>query len=109
VSASRAVTLAVSDGQLSATETAEVTVVAAAGLQLQVVAYKVKGVQQADLTWSGATSASVDVFRNGAKITSTSNDGAHTDNIGAKGGGSYRYKVCEAGTTTCSPEVSVSY
>jgi hypothetical protein len=71
--------------------------------------YKVKGVQRADLTWSGATGASVDVYRDGVKITTTANDGAHTDVIGKKGGGSYVYKVCDAGTTTCSNEAPVAF
>lgn len=87
-----------------------VTVSAPAGaISLSVSAFKVKGVQHADLTWSGATSANVDVYRNGAKVATIANSGSHTDNIGQKGSGSYTYKVCEAGTTTCSPEVSVSY
>jgi hypothetical protein len=38
------------------------------------------------------------------------NDGVHTDNIGAKGGGSYLYRVCETGATpTCSPQVPVVF
>lgn len=78
-------------------------------INLSASGYKVKGVQNADLTWSGATSTSVDIFRSGAKITTTANDGFHTDNIGKKGGGSYTYKVCEAGTSTCSNEVTVSF
>jgi subtilisin len=81
----------------------------AVGISLSATGYKVKGVQHADLTWSGATSTSVDVKRNGATIATTANDGAYTDKIGARGGGSYTYKVCEAGTTTCSPEVTVTY
>ena len=104
------VTLTVSDGKLSDVKTAHVAVGSPpTGLQLQVLAYKVKGLQHADLSWSGATSTNVDVFRNGVKVTTTPNDGAHMDNIGAKGGGSYTYTVCEAGTSTCSPVVSVSY
>jgi hypothetical protein len=70
---------------------------------------KVKGVQHADLTWSGATSTNVDIFRNGGKVVTTPNDGAHTDNIGAKGGGSYTYRVCEAGTNTCSGDVTITF
>jgi subtilisin len=81
----------------------------AEGISLSVRAYKVKGVQHADLTWSGATSANVDVWRNGSKITTTANDGAYTDNIGSKGGGSYTYKICEAGTSTCSNEATASF
>jgi subtilisin family serine protease len=79
------------------------------GFSLSATGRKVKGVQHVDLTWSGTTASGVDVFRNGAKVATTANDGAHTDNIGAKGGGSYTYKVCEAGTTTCSSEVTVTF
>lgn len=71
--------------------------------------YKVKGVKIADLSWSGATSANVDVFRDGSKISTTANDGAYTDNTGQKGGGGYSYQVCEAGTSTCSATVNVSF
>lgn len=65
--------------------------------------------QHAELTWSGATSPSVDVYRDGARITTTANDGAHHDRIGNKGGGTYTYRLCEAGTTTCSGTVSVPF
>ncbi|HWC12905.1 MAG TPA: S8 family serine peptidase, partial [Acidimicrobiales bacterium] len=71
--------------------------------------YKVKGVQKADLSWSGTTASDVDVYRNGAKITTTANDGAYTDDINNKGGGSYTYKLCEAGTSTCSNETTVTF
>jgi serine protease len=79
------------------------------GITLSATGYKVKGLQKADLSWSGATSTNVDVFRNGAKITTTANDGFHTDNINNRGGGSYTYKVCEAGTTTCSNEATITF
>ncbi|HEU5205279.1 MAG TPA: S8 family serine peptidase [Candidatus Limnocylindrales bacterium] len=78
-------------------------------ITLNVRLYKVKGNRTAELTWSGASSTNVDVWRNGAKVTTTPNDGVHTDLIGGKGGGTFIYKVCEAGTTTCSPEVSASF
>jgi subtilisin family serine protease len=61
----------------------------------------------ADLAWSGATTANVDIFRNGAKITTTANDGAHRDTITA--GVTYTYKVCNAGSaTTCSSDVTIN-
>lgn len=89
----------------SVTVTAESTTIT-----LSATAYKVKGVQHADLSWSPFDPAtSVDVYRNTSKIVTTANDGFHTDNIGEKGGGSYTYKVCQAGTSTCSNEVTVSY
>ena len=105
------VTLTVTDdGGASASTSKSVTVTApSTGISLNVSAYKVKGVQTADLTWSGATSTSVDVYRNNVKVVTTANDGTHTDNIGAKGGGSYTYRVCEAGTSTCSASVSITF
>ncbi len=78
-------------------------------ISLSVNAYKVKGSQMADLTWSGASSTSVDLYRNGVLVATTANDGAHTDAINGKGGGSYVYQLCEAGTTKCSGEVTASY
>ena len=107
------VTLTVSNsgGTDTETKTDYITVSSApsGGIALSVAAYKVKGLQKADLTWSGQTSTSVDVYRNGGMITTTDNDGAYTDDINNRGGGSYTYKVCEAGTTTCSNEATASY
>jgi subtilisin family serine protease len=75
-------------------------------ITLSVTFYKVRGTQHADLSWSGATSTDVDIHRNGAVVATTTNDGFYTDNTGQKGGGTATYQVCEAGTTTCSNEVS---
>jgi subtilisin family serine protease len=69
---------------------------------------KVKGIRQANLAWSGATTANVDVYRNNTKVATTPNDGAYTDNAG-KGGGSITYKVCEAATQTCSNNAVVNF
>jgi serine protease len=71
--------------------------------------YKVKGYQRIDLSWSGARSQSVDIYRNGAPITTTPNDGFHTDAINRKGGGSYRYQIREAGGSSCSAEATVAF
>lgn len=81
----------------------------ATGITLSATGYKVKGQQKVDLSWSGATSTNVDVFRNGTVITTTANDGFHTDDINTSGGGTYTYKVCESGTTTCSNEATVVF
>lgn len=64
------------------------------------------GKRFADLVWSGATGANVDVYRNAAYRTTTANDGAYTDNLG-RVSGTFTYKVCNAGTTTCSDRKSV--
>jgi len=81
----------------------------APSLSLSVTGYKVRGLQNADLTWSGASSTNVDVWRNDVKITTTANDDFHTDNINTRGGGSYTYRVCEANTSTCSNNVTISF
>ncbi|HSL17740.1 MAG TPA: S8 family serine peptidase [Methylomirabilota bacterium] len=78
-------------------------------ITLSAYGYKIRGRQNVDLSWSGATSTNVDVYRSGSNITTTANDGAYTDAIGALGGGSYTYQVCEAGTSTCSNQASVTF
>ncbi len=83
---------------------------AGAGFSLSATGYKVRrGLQKADLAWSGATSTNVDVFRDGGKITTTANDGFYTDNINNRGGGSYTYQVCVEDTPTCSNEAIVTF
>jgi hypothetical protein len=69
----------------------------------------VRGVQYADLVWSGATSAEVDVYRDGTLVATTTNDGAYTDSTGEKGPGSATYRVCEAGGRPCSDAVAVNW
>jgi PKD repeat protein len=81
----------------------------AGGISLNASGYKVRGLKKADLDWSGANSTNVDLYRDGALITTTANDGAYTDNIDQRGGGSYTYAVCEAGTGTCSNEAVVAF
>ena len=71
--------------------------------------YKVKGAQRVDVTWSGALSTKIDVYRNGVRVATTANDRFHTDAINKKGKGTYTYKVCEAGTSTCSQDVTVRF
>ncbi|MDX1511202.1 MAG: S8 family serine peptidase [Nitriliruptorales bacterium] len=78
-------------------------------IDLEVTGHKVKGVQHADLSWSGATSAQVDIVRDGMLIATVDNTGTWTDNIGNKGAGSYTYRVCEAGTSSCSDPVTVTF
>lgn len=57
---------------------------------------------QVKLAWSGATSARVEVWRDGALLTSTANDGGWSDRR-VSAGASYSYRVCEQGSTTsCS-------
>ena len=69
-----------------------------------------RGVETVDLTWSGATSSQIDIYRNGVVIATVPNTaGAYTDNTGNKGRATFTYKVCEAGTQNCSNQVTVSF
>ncbi|QDH69976.1 S8 family serine peptidase [Marilutibacter alkalisoli] len=70
--------------------------------------YKVKGVVHVDLSWSGSSAGSFDVFRDGSKVATTGGS-SYTDNTGRRGGGSLTYSICEAGTSTCTATITVSY
>jgi subtilisin len=80
-----------------------------AAVTLSVTGYKVRGLIKADLTWSGATTSSVDITRNDAPLATVPNTGTYTDNIDQRGGGSYTYRVCEVGTSVCSAPVTVTF
>jgi len=54
------------------------------------------------------TGLKVDTHRDGVRLTTTTNDGTYTDKVG-KTGGPYTYKVCEAGTNTCSNEATINF
>jgi hypothetical protein len=69
---------------------------------------KNKGLQAVDLSWNGLSGTALDVYRNSTKWT-TPNDGAETDPINKKGSATYNYKVCVAGTTTCSNTAMVVF
>ena len=71
---------------------------------------KANKTQRVDLSWSGATTSSVDVYRNGTILVTTENDGAHTDNLSGASKATYTYKVCHASSTTvCSANATVTF
>jgi PKD repeat protein len=76
-------------------------------IQLSARGYKVKGLEKVDLSWSGPSGASYDVYRNGTKIATLSTT-AYTDTVG-KGPGSYTYQVCATALSSCSNEATVSF
>jgi hypothetical protein len=71
--------------------------------------YKVQGRHTVDLSWSGASSPNVDIYRNGVVVATTLDDGFYTDSPGGRGHATYTYKVCEAGIQTCSNQVTVTF
>jgi hypothetical protein len=78
-------------------------------IALSVVARKVKNKKYADLSWSGAIGANVEIHRNNVRIlASTPNDGAYTDQPAGKGN-TFTYRVCEVGGAKCSNSVTVTY
>ncbi len=78
-------------------------------ITLTATGYKVRGRKHADLEWSGATGTQVEIYRDGALIATTDNDGFYTDSTNQVGGGSFTYQVCEIGGSPCSNEATVSY
>jgi len=80
-----------------------------AGITLSARGYQVQRRNTVDLSWSGAASSTVDIYRNNVLLINTSNDGFYTDSIGNRGHGTYTYKVCEAGTQTCSNDATVNF
>ncbi len=76
-------------------------------ITLSITKQVAKNNNTARLAWAGATTTSVDIYRNGSKFLTSTNDGSQNDAKLAKG--TYTYKVCNAGTTTCSPNASVTF
>jgi hypothetical protein len=70
---------------------------------------KINGINSVHLTWSGATSTNIDVYRNDVLIATTPNDGQYSDSTGDTGQAQYVYRVCEAGTSTCSNDGTVTF
>jgi subtilisin family serine protease len=103
------VTLTVTDNaNLTGSSSQSVTVTApASSISLSVRMSKRNGNNFANLAWSGATST-VDIFRNGTRIVSGATGTSYVDSLG-KGGGTRTYQVCNAGTSTCSNSVTVTY
>jgi Galactose oxidase, central domain len=80
-----------------------------APITLSAAGRKVGGINTVRLTWSGATSSQVDIYRNGVVIVTTANDDTYVDSTGDTGRARYRYRVCEAGTSTCSNDARVTF
>jgi serine protease len=77
-----------------------------AAIVLTVTTAKRSGRTTATLRWTGATST-VNVKRGGATIATVTAT-QYADNLG-RNSGTATYQVCNAGTTTCSNSVTVTY
>jgi hypothetical protein len=77
---------------------------------LRATGRRVQSRHTVDLSWNGANSANIDIFRDGVVIAAVPNNGVYTDAIGVRGGNArYIYKVCDAGTQNCSNQVTVRF
>jgi chitodextrinase len=70
--------------------------------------YKLNGLQKADLSWTGPSGTSFDVYRNGVRIATVQTT-SYRDNINKRGPGIYTYKVCAPATDSCSNDATVSF
>ena len=105
------VTLTVTDNDLATGSTSQSVTVeeeASGGISLSVTPERVRGLHQVELTWSGATTTTVDIHRGTQLIATVANDpggdNTHLDRINARGRGTYTYLVCEAGSSTACSE-----
>jgi len=81
---------------------------AAAPISLAARGYKQSGLHKVDLSWTGPSAVSFDVYRNGVRITSIAAT-SYTDSINTKGRGSYTYEVCAPAAASCSNTAKVSF
>lgn len=73
-------------------------------ISLQATVISAMGGGRVTLTWSGATTSTVDIYRNGVKLGTTANDGSQVDQVVT---GTYVYRVCNVASTLCSANVTV--
>ena len=92
------------------TATATATATPTAGpIQLRARKKRNHGLNFVRMKWRGATSPAIDVYRDNVVIATTPNNGHYDDSTGTSGQATFTYKVCEAGTGTCSNNVTVNF
>jgi hypothetical protein len=57
----------------------------------------------------GDVAQTVDIFRDGTFLTSLTGTTVTATASPARGGGSFVYRVCETGTTTCSNDATATF
>jgi hypothetical protein len=76
-------------------------------MTLTATSSKVKNRVRIDLRWSGATTPSIQVLRDGTALATTPNDGQHIDEVNAESR-TYRYQIRESGGSGMSNEVLIT-
>ncbi len=64
---------------------------------------------RSSLRWSGAATDHVDLYRDGALLLTTGNDGRYLDELPVQPGTTVTYRVCEPATDRCSPEETATF
>lgn len=82
---------------------------AATFIELSTSTYTAKQGQKVSLEWANSTARKVDVYRNGAIIATTGNDGAFTDTLAQDAYGLYMYQVCDQASGNCSNTSGVEF
>jgi subtilisin family serine protease len=107
------ITAAATDsGGKSGSDTITVTINPAGAITLSANGYKYRGNYYADLTWSGAVGANVNIYRNNLLLNTVPNTGSYTDSLGKTkdvSGKTFVYRVCETDGSVCSNDASVSF
>lgn len=92
----------------SATQSLAIASTSAGTITLTALGYKVKGLLKASLSWEGATSSPMNIYRNGIKVATSAQGGSYTDQIDERGKRTYIYQVCGEDGGICSNEVTVT-
>jgi hypothetical protein len=97
-----------------ASSSASVTIVVgsgstSSGISIAATGYLVSGLEKAAITWSGAKTTRVDIYRNGKRLVTVRNDGAYIDPINLTTPGTYIYQVCQRLSTVCSATANVVF
>ena len=103
------VTLTVTDNAGATNQSSQSVTVTKPAISLTVVGRTDATTQYMTLDWTGTAGATVDVYRNGAFLLNTENDGHYGNSRTFQGPATYVYKVCQAGSTTCSNEATVTF
>jgi hypothetical protein len=81
-----------------------------AQIEIRAKGKRIQGINTTQLKWRGATSANVDIYRDSSVIATVPNSPSqYIDSTGTTGTASFMYKVCEAGSGTCSNTVTVNF
>jgi PKD repeat protein len=104
------VTLTVTDdGGATRQQTAQVTVSSPSAISLTATGKEDATKQSMILRWTGAQGTTVDIYRDGAFIKNTPNDGRQTVTKKGTSPATFILKVCEGQTLTCSNQVSLVF